>query len=186
MIGEFLIRSNKIEVLTFRVILGSIFYRAIMYAGRRYGYVIHLTANDSSSSPRAHHRVPRHLEIRKLLCAQEKGGAQMMRLEHVGVTFNAGTADETARSATFRSKCARRLRHRHRLERSGKDHALQPDRGNLRADDRQNIHPGRGRYANARIPPRALHRPHFSESPARHRGQDVPRGQHGHLPPQGL
>lgn len=46
MIGEFLVRSNKIEILTFRVILGSIFYRAIMYAGRRYGYVIHLTAND--------------------------------------------------------------------------------------------------------------------------------------------
>jgi putative ABC transport system permease protein len=33
-------------VLTFRVIIGSILYRAIMYAGRRYGYVIHLTAND--------------------------------------------------------------------------------------------------------------------------------------------
>ncbi|HNY16604.1 MAG TPA: ABC transporter permease [Treponemataceae bacterium] len=46
MIGEFLVRSNKIEVLTFRVIVGSILYRAIMYAGRRYGYVIHLTAND--------------------------------------------------------------------------------------------------------------------------------------------
>jgi len=46
MIGEFLLRSNKIELLTLRVILGSILYRAIMYAGRRYGYVIHLTAND--------------------------------------------------------------------------------------------------------------------------------------------
>lgn len=46
MIGEFLVRSNRIEVLTFRVILGSILYRAIMYAGRRYGYVINLTAND--------------------------------------------------------------------------------------------------------------------------------------------
>jgi putative ABC transport system permease protein len=46
MIGEFLIKSNKIELLTLRVILGSILYRAIMYAGRRYGYVIHLTAND--------------------------------------------------------------------------------------------------------------------------------------------
>jgi len=46
MIGEFLVRSNRIEVLTLRVILGSILYRAIMYAGRRYGYVINLTAND--------------------------------------------------------------------------------------------------------------------------------------------
>jgi len=47
MIGEFLIRSNRIEVLTFRVILGSILYRAIMYAGRRYGYVIHLRRTTS-------------------------------------------------------------------------------------------------------------------------------------------
>ena len=46
MIGEFLLKSNKIEILTLRVILGSILYRAIMYTGRRYGYVIHLTAND--------------------------------------------------------------------------------------------------------------------------------------------
>lgn len=46
MIGEFLIRSNRIEVLTIRVILGSIMYRALMVAGRQYGYLIHLTAND--------------------------------------------------------------------------------------------------------------------------------------------
>ncbi len=46
MIGEFLLKSNRIEILTLRVIFGSILYRAIMYAGRRYGYVIHLTAND--------------------------------------------------------------------------------------------------------------------------------------------
>lgn len=46
MIGEFLVRSNRIEVLTLRVILGSILYRAIMFAGRQWGYVIHLTAND--------------------------------------------------------------------------------------------------------------------------------------------
>ena len=46
MIGEFLIRSNRIEVLTLRVILGSIMYRALMVAGRQYGYLIHLTAND--------------------------------------------------------------------------------------------------------------------------------------------
>jgi putative ABC transport system permease protein len=46
MIGEFLVRSNRIEVLTFRVILGSVIYRAIMFAGRQYGYRVGLTAND--------------------------------------------------------------------------------------------------------------------------------------------
>ncbi|HHU37259.1 MAG TPA: ABC transporter permease [Treponema sp.] len=46
MIGEFLLRSNKIELLTLRVILGSILYRAIMFAGRQYGYLVKLTAND--------------------------------------------------------------------------------------------------------------------------------------------
>ncbi|HOF86196.1 MAG TPA: ABC transporter permease [Treponemataceae bacterium] len=46
MIGEFLLRSNKIELLTLRVILGSILYRAIMFSGRQYGYLINLTAND--------------------------------------------------------------------------------------------------------------------------------------------
>ena len=46
MIGEFLLRSNKIELLTLRVILGSILYRAIMFSGRQYGYLIKLTAND--------------------------------------------------------------------------------------------------------------------------------------------
>ncbi len=46
MIGEFLWKSNRIGVLTFRVILGSILYRAIMYLGRRYGGYIYLTPND--------------------------------------------------------------------------------------------------------------------------------------------
>ncbi len=46
MIGEFLLRSNRIGVLTLRAVLGSIVYRAIMFAGRKYGYVIGLTAND--------------------------------------------------------------------------------------------------------------------------------------------
>ncbi|MFA7565394.1 MAG: ABC transporter permease [Alkalispirochaeta sp.] len=46
MIGEFLLRSNKIGVLTFRVLLGSIVYRGIMYLGRYYGYHINLTPND--------------------------------------------------------------------------------------------------------------------------------------------
>ena len=46
MLGEFILRSNKIGWLTTRVILGSIAYRAIMYAGRYYGYYINLTPND--------------------------------------------------------------------------------------------------------------------------------------------
>ncbi|MDR0411814.1 MAG: ABC transporter permease [Treponema sp.] len=46
MIGEFLIRSNKISVLTLRALLGSLLYRALMYLARNYGYYIHMTAND--------------------------------------------------------------------------------------------------------------------------------------------
>jgi putative ABC transport system permease protein len=46
MIGEFLLRSNRIGMLTLRVILGSIAFRGIMYLGRYYGYYINLTPND--------------------------------------------------------------------------------------------------------------------------------------------
>ena len=46
MIGEFLVRSNRVGLLTLRVILGSILYRALMYLARNYGYYIHMTAND--------------------------------------------------------------------------------------------------------------------------------------------
>lgn len=46
MIGEFIFSSNKIWVLTLRVIIGSIVYKAIMYLGRYYGYHIGLTPND--------------------------------------------------------------------------------------------------------------------------------------------
>ena len=46
MLGEFIIRSNKIAVLTLRVLIGSIIYRGIMYLGRSYGFVIGLTSND--------------------------------------------------------------------------------------------------------------------------------------------
>jgi putative ABC transport system permease protein len=46
MIGEFLVRSNRITVLTLRVLLGSVLYRALMYLARNYGYYIHMTAND--------------------------------------------------------------------------------------------------------------------------------------------
>ena len=46
MIGEFLLDSNRIGLLTLRVILGSIVYRGIMFLGRYYGYYINLTPND--------------------------------------------------------------------------------------------------------------------------------------------
>jgi putative ABC transport system permease protein len=46
MIGEFLIRSNRIGLLAIRAILGSILFKGIMYAGRYYGYYINLTPND--------------------------------------------------------------------------------------------------------------------------------------------
>lgn len=46
MLGEFVIHSNKISAQTFRVILGSIIYRALMFIARRYGYNIGMNAND--------------------------------------------------------------------------------------------------------------------------------------------
>lgn len=46
MIGEFLLSSNRIALLTLRAVLGSILFRGVMYAGRYYGYLIHMTPND--------------------------------------------------------------------------------------------------------------------------------------------
>ena len=46
MIGEFILRSNRIVILTLRVILGSILFRGLMYLGRYYGYYVRLTPND--------------------------------------------------------------------------------------------------------------------------------------------
>ncbi|MFA6855858.1 MAG: ABC transporter permease [Treponema sp.] len=46
MLGEFILRSNKISLQTLRVIIGSIMYRALMFVGRSYGYRIGLTSND--------------------------------------------------------------------------------------------------------------------------------------------
>lgn len=46
MVGEFLIRSNRIGLQTLRVILGSILYRGLMYLARNYGYRINMTSND--------------------------------------------------------------------------------------------------------------------------------------------
>ena len=46
MIGEFVLRSNRIFVLTLRVLIGSVCYRGLMYLGRYYGYYINLTPSD--------------------------------------------------------------------------------------------------------------------------------------------
>ncbi|MDR1900763.1 MAG: ABC transporter permease [Treponema sp.] len=46
MLGEFLIRSNRIGLLTLRVILGSIVYRGLMITARNYGYHINMNPND--------------------------------------------------------------------------------------------------------------------------------------------
>ncbi len=46
MLGEFLFSSNKISLITLRVILGSIIYKALMFLGRKYGYYIGITPND--------------------------------------------------------------------------------------------------------------------------------------------
>lgn len=46
MLGEFVLKSNKISLQTFRVLIGSIIYRALMMLARSYGYIIHMTPND--------------------------------------------------------------------------------------------------------------------------------------------
>ncbi len=46
MLGEFIIKSNKIGLQLLRVILGSIVYRALMFIARRYGYMIGMNSND--------------------------------------------------------------------------------------------------------------------------------------------
>lgn len=46
MLGEFIIRSNKIGWQTLRVLVGSIIYRALMLVARKYGHFVNLTPND--------------------------------------------------------------------------------------------------------------------------------------------
>ncbi len=46
MLGEFILRSNRIGIQTLRVLIGSLVYRGIMFTGRIYGYKIGLTSND--------------------------------------------------------------------------------------------------------------------------------------------
>ncbi|MGD1817177.1 MAG: ABC transporter permease [Pleomorphochaeta sp.] len=46
MIGEFLFSSNRISLITLRAVLGAIIYKTLMFFGRKYGYLIHITPND--------------------------------------------------------------------------------------------------------------------------------------------
>ena len=46
MLGEFVLRSNRISLQLARVLIGSIIYRALMFLGRRYCYVIGMNSND--------------------------------------------------------------------------------------------------------------------------------------------
>lgn len=46
MIGEVIVPTNKLSIITLRVLIGSIIYQALMYIGRKYGYVIGMTPND--------------------------------------------------------------------------------------------------------------------------------------------
>lgn len=46
MLGEFLLRSNRIFLVTLRVVCGAILYKGLMFFGRYYGYHINLTPSD--------------------------------------------------------------------------------------------------------------------------------------------
>lgn len=46
MLGEFILRTNRISLQLLRVLLGSILYRALMFFARRYGYLIGMNSND--------------------------------------------------------------------------------------------------------------------------------------------
>lgn len=46
MLGEFVFNTNKISLITLRVVIGSIIYKGLMYFGRKYGYLIGITPND--------------------------------------------------------------------------------------------------------------------------------------------
>lgn len=77
MLGEFLLRSNKIVVLTLRVILGALLYKAIMFLGRYYGYYIRLTPNDLKL-------LTGILIIISLAAAQGKGASRLKSLRMKG------------------------------------------------------------------------------------------------------
>jgi putative tryptophan/tyrosine transport system permease protein len=46
MVGELMLKTNRIGLQIARVVLGSIIFRGLMFAGRSYGYLIGMTPND--------------------------------------------------------------------------------------------------------------------------------------------
>ncbi|MDD4646875.1 MAG: ABC transporter permease [Sphaerochaeta sp.] len=46
MLGEFLFSTNRISLLTLTAIFGAIIYKALMFFGRKYGYLVNITPND--------------------------------------------------------------------------------------------------------------------------------------------
>lgn len=85
MIGEFLLDSNKIGLLTLRVLLGSIVYRGIMYLGRYYGYYINLTPNDLKL-------ITGLLIIASLIATQTRGHSVLGISRKTGEAGTAGTS----------------------------------------------------------------------------------------------
>lgn len=46
MIGEFLFSSNRISLITLRAVFGALIYKALLFFGRKYGYLVNITPND--------------------------------------------------------------------------------------------------------------------------------------------
>ncbi len=46
MLGEFLFSSNRISFIMLRATLGALIYKALLFLGRKYGYLVGITPND--------------------------------------------------------------------------------------------------------------------------------------------
>lgn len=93
MLGEFVLRSNRIGLQTFRVLIGSCIYRALMILARTYGHYINLTPNDLKLVTGILIilcLITTKLKIKK----DQQRKSNMMDLKNIGITFNAGTPDE--------------------------------------------------------------------------------------------
>jgi putative ABC transport system permease protein len=95
MIGEFLFDSNRISLITLRVVFGAIIYKALMFFGRYYGYYINLTPSDLKL-------LTGILVIVSLIIAQTRSAAS---------------------SADARKKALRRNKERREAEHKGANHA---------------------------------------------------------------
>lgn len=117
MIGELVIRSNKIFFITIGIIIGSIIYKAIIYIGLTYGDYIYLQPNDlkliagvliiliiSITNIQKYgilDKLKQKNKLRTVLSARHiKSGKKsnnsnvILRLENVKKTFFKGTVDE--------------------------------------------------------------------------------------------